>query len=164
MPWIMELISQYGYIAIFALLALGIIGLPVPDELLMLFVGYLTSTMVLDFSLAVLVSFIGSMTGMLISYTIGLRLGQPVVDRFGKWVGLTPKRFASVKGWFCRFGNWTIFIAYFIPGVRHVTSYISGISAMSFKKYLAVSTAGALTWSLLFVSIGYFVGARLSFT
>lgn len=91
MPWVIEMISQYGYIAIFALLALGLVGLPVPDELLTLFVGYLSSTMVLDFSLSVLVCFIGSITGMLISYTIGLRVGQPVVDRYGKWVGLTPK-------------------------------------------------------------------------
>ena len=164
MPWVIEMISQYGYAAIFVLLALGIIGLPVPDELLMLFVGYLTSTMVLDFSVSVLVCFVGSITGMLISYTIGLRLGQPVVDKYGKWVGLTPKRFAGVKRWFFRFGNWTIFFAYFIPGVRHVTSYISGISAMSFKKYLLVTVAGAFIWSLLFISIGYFVGSRLSFT
>ncbi|AIQ58600.1 DedA family protein [Paenibacillus borealis] len=164
MPWIIEMISQYGYLAIFGLLALGLIGLPVPDELLMLFVGYLSSTMVLDFSVSVLVCFIGSITGMLISYTIGLRLGQPVVDKYGKWIGLTPKRFSSVKRWFFRFGNWTVFIAYFVPGLRHVTSYISGISAMSFRKYLVVTVAGALTWSLLFVSIGYFVGSRLSFT
>ncbi|MEK4328596.1 DedA family protein [Paenibacillus sp. FSL R7-0312] len=163
MPWIMEMISQYGYIAIFALLALGLLGLPVPDELLMLFVGYLSSTMVLDFSVSVLVCFIGSITGMLISYTIGLRLGQPVVDKYGKWIGLTPKRFASMKRWFFRFGNWTVFIAYFVPGLRHVTSYISGISAMSFRKYLVVTVAGAFIWSLLFVSIGYLVGARLSF-
>lgn len=163
MPWVIEMISQYGYIAIFALLALGLLGLPVPDELLTLFVGYLSSTMVLDYSLSVLVCFIGSITGMLISYTIGLRVGQPVVDRYGKWVGLTPKRFASVKRWFFRFGNWTIFIAYFVPGIRHVTSYVSGISAMSFKKYLLVTVAGAFLWSLLFVSIGYLVGSRLTF-
>ncbi|WP_340023451.1 DedA family protein [Paenibacillus sp. FSL K6-1096] len=163
MPWVIEMISQYGYIAIFALLALGLLGLPVPDELLTLFVGYLSSTMVLDYSLSVLVCFIGSITGMMISYTIGLRVGQPVVDRYGKWVGLTPRRFASVKRWFFRFGNWTIFIAYFVPGIRHVTSYVSGISAMSFRKYLAVTVAGAFLWSLLFVSIGYLVGSRLSF-
>jgi membrane protein DedA with SNARE-associated domain len=163
MPWIIEMIAHYGYLGIFALLALGIIGLPVPDELLMLFVGYLCSVMVLNFPISVLVCFTGSITGMLISYTIGLKLGQPVVDKFGKWIGLTPKRFARVKTWFFRFGNWAIFIAYFIPGIRHVTSYLSGISAMSFKKYLPVTIAGAFIWSLLFVSIGYFAGSRFSF-
>jgi membrane protein DedA with SNARE-associated domain len=163
MPWVNEIISHYGYLAIFALMALGIVGLPVPDELLMLFVGYLSSVMVLKYSISVLVCFMGSITGMFISYTIGLRLGQPVVNKFGKWVGLTPKRFASVKKWFLRFGNWTIFIAYFIPGLRHVSGYISGMSAMSLKKYLLITTAGALAWSLIFVSIGYFAGSKFSF-
>ncbi|MRN53722.1 DedA family protein [Paenibacillus monticola] len=164
MNWAIELISQYGYIAIFALLALGILGLPVPDEIIMLFVGYLSSSMVLNYSLSVLVGFAGSITGMMISYIIGSRLGQPVVDKYGKWIGLTPKRFGRVKGWFERFGNWTVLFGYFIPGVRHVTSYISGISGMPFRKYLLVSLVGSSTWSLLFISLGFFLGKNISFT
>ena len=38
----MEWIAQYGYLAIFVLLMLGIIGLPVPDETILLFAGYLS--------------------------------------------------------------------------------------------------------------------------
>src|ERR1035438_7205085 len=34
-------IAQYGYLAIFSLLVLGIVGLPVPDETLLTFTGYL---------------------------------------------------------------------------------------------------------------------------
>lgn len=112
MEWAISMITQYGYIAIFALLALGIIGLPVPDEIIMVFVGYLSSIMVLNYSVSILVSFIGAMTGMMISYTLGKKLGQPLVDKHGKWVGLTPKRFAKVKGWFARFGLWTILFGY----------------------------------------------------
>lgn len=162
MPWVIEMISQYGYIAIFALLALGLVGLPVPDELLTLFVGYLSSTMVLDFSLSVLVCFIGSITGMLISYTIGLRVGQPVVDRYGKWVGLTPKDSPMSNAGF-PVRQLDDIHRLFCSGIRHVTSYISGISAMSFRKYLMVTLAGAFIWSLLFVSIGYLIGSRLTF-
>lgn len=35
-------ITHYGYVAIFVLLMLGIVGLPVPDEALLTFVGYLS--------------------------------------------------------------------------------------------------------------------------
>ncbi|KJD46420.1 DedA family protein [Paenibacillus terrae] len=163
MEWAMSMITQYGYIAIFALLALGIIGLPVPDEIIMVFVGYLSSIMVLNYSMSVLVSFMGAMTGMMISYTLGKKLGQPLVDKHGKWFGLTPKRFARVKGWFARFGLWTILVGYFIPGVRHVTSYLSGISAMPVRKYMLVASAGSLVWTLIFISIGYITGANIHF-
>ncbi|MFE4711462.1 MULTISPECIES: DedA family protein [Paenibacillus] len=163
MAWIMDMITQYGYFAIFALLALGIIGIPVPDEILMLFVGYLCSVMVLDFSISVLVCFIGAVTGMLTSYTLGKKLGQPLVDKHGKWIGLTTKRFEIVKRWFAKFGLWTILLGYFVPGLRHATSYISGISAMPFRKYFLTASLGSLVWVLVFTSIGYYMGANISF-
>lgn len=163
MTWIMDMITQYGYFAIFALLALGIVGVPVPDEILMLFVGYLCSLMVLSFPVTILVCFSGAITGMLTSYTLGKKLGQPLIDKHGKWVGLTARRFEKVKGWFARFGLWTILIGYFVPGLRHATSYISGISAMPFRKYLLTASVGSMVWVLVFTSIGYFMGAHFSF-
>lgn len=163
MTFAIEMISQYGYYAVFGLLALGIIGLPVPDELLMLFIGYLCSIMVLNYSMSLLVSFMGAISGMLLSYTLGKTFGQPLIDKHGKWVGLTTKRFEKVKGWFARFGLWTLFFGYFIPGVRSMTSYISGITSMPFRKYLLVTSLGSLTWVLIFVTIGYFLGASIKF-
>ena len=37
-------ISTYGYAGIFFALVLGIVGLPIPDETVMVFCGYLIST------------------------------------------------------------------------------------------------------------------------
>jgi len=156
-----EYISQYGYIAITVLLALGIIGLPIPDETLMLFIGYLSSTGVLSYLLSILFSFIGSVAGMMVSYTIGNKLGFKVVDKYGKWVGLNPKRFDRVQKWFTRYGIWTVLFSYFIPGVRHAAGYIAGISAMPFRKYLLICVIGAAIWTVLFVSIGYIVGLKV---
>ncbi|WP_046226453.1 DedA family protein [Paenibacillus dauci] len=156
-----EYISQYGYIAITVLLALGIIGLPIPDETLMLFIGYLSSTGVLSYLLSILFSFIGSVAGMMVSYAIGNKLGFKVVDKYGKWVGLNPKRFDRVQKWFTRYGIWTVLFSYFIPGVRHAAGYIAGISAMPFRKYLLICVIGAAIWTVLFVSIGYIVGLKV---
>lgn len=44
MDVIFNWIIQYGYLALFALLLLGIVGLPVPDETLLAFAGYLIFT------------------------------------------------------------------------------------------------------------------------
>jgi membrane protein DedA with SNARE-associated domain len=40
MEWMVGWVVQYGYVAIFALLMFGIVGLPVPDEMLLTFAGY----------------------------------------------------------------------------------------------------------------------------
>lgn len=153
-----ELISQYGYISIFCLLALGIVGLPVPDEILMSFVGYLASIHVLHYKSAVIASFCGAMSGMVLSYFLGKRIGKPLLVNYGKWIGLTPIRLQKVEGWFHKYGPWTIVFGYFIPGFRHVTCYLSGMSGMGTCKYLLFAGLGALIWCLIFITIGYYIG------
>ncbi|WP_068781324.1 DedA family protein [Paenibacillus sp. GM2] len=155
-----DFITQYGYAAILVLLALGIVGLPIPDETLMLFVGYLASEHILNYFLAIIISFIGSVTGMAITYVIGRRVGSAIIEKCGKWVGLTPKRYDKVKNWFNKYGAWTIVFAYFIPGIRHVSGYMSGISHLPFRKYIVFCCTGALVWTILFISLGYFIGGR----
>lgn len=71
MEFAKEFIGQYGYFAIYGLLALGVIGMPIPDEVMMTFVGYLASISVLNYSVSIAVSFGGAFTGGLLSYTIG---------------------------------------------------------------------------------------------
>jgi membrane protein DedA with SNARE-associated domain len=158
MDWAVDVVTNYGYIAIFGLLALGIVGFPVPDEIVMIAAGYMCFLKAINIVVAFLVGFAGSLTGMIISYFIGLRLGQPLIEKFGKWIGLTPKRFNRVKGWYARFGMWTVMIGYFIPGIRHVTSYAAGINAMPFRKYIVIAVVSAITWTALFITIGYYTG------
>ncbi len=155
-------IQEYGYPAITVLLALGIIGLPIPDETLMLFVGYLSSVHLISYTPSIVFSFIGSVAGMSVSYIIGKKIGFTAIEKYGKWVGLTPKRYEKVQNWFIRFGGWTVLLAYFIPGVRHAAGYISGITQMPFKKYILLCCSGALIWTVLFISVGYFVGDKLA--
>lgn len=158
MAWAVELIGQYGYFAIFFLLAIGILGLPVPDEALVVFAGYLCSILVLNVLLTVLTVIVGSISGMTVSYFIGKKWGHPLANRYGKWIGLTPGRLEKVRGWYSRFGVWTVLFTCFIPGIRHVTSYISGISAIPFRKYMIICVVGTLAWVMLFITLGYFAG------
>lgn len=79
MEFAKEFIGQYGYFAIYGLLALGVIGMPIPDEVMMTFVGYLASISVLNYSVSIAVSFGGAFTGGLLSYMIGKK-------RAGRWL------------------------------------------------------------------------------
>lgn len=129
-----------------------------PDEILMTLVGYLSSIFVLQYIPSLMVCFVGTMTGMTVSYFIGKRVGKPLLERYGKWVFLTAGKMAKVEKWFHRYGPWTIVFGYFIPGVRHLTCYFSGITGMGYKKYLLISGLGAFAWCLIFITLGYFVG------
>jgi membrane protein DedA with SNARE-associated domain len=66
-------ITVYGYFGVFALLMLGIIGLPVPDETVLALVGYLAFRGDLQLVPAYLAGFLGSICGISLSYLIGRR-------------------------------------------------------------------------------------------
>lgn len=158
--WILE----FGYIAMYSFLAVGIIGLPVPDEILMTFIGYVTSLEWFSYPVSIGVCFAGSMTGMLVSYGIGHKVGKPFLTRYGKWIKLTPHRLAKAEEWFKRFGLWTVTFGYFVPGVRHFTCYLAGISGVRIWKYLLYAGSGALVWTVTFISLGRFIGDNLDVT
>lgn len=154
----LNFIKDYGYLALYLLLALGIIGIPVPDETLMLTVGGLSVHGHFTFSKVLIVSFLGSMTGMTISYLVGRHLGSGLLQRYGKWIHLTPDRIAKAEVWFHKYGGLSIVFGYFIPGIRHVTCYLAGVTRVKFVKYLGFASLGAFIWCLVFVTLGRFVG------
>ncbi|TKH42971.1 DedA family protein [Paenibacillus sp. FSL R10-2782] len=156
LAWILE----YGYLAMFGLLALGVAGMPIPDEVLMIAFGGLVSQGHYNFIAALAVTFSGSMTGMMVSYTLGRLLGKPLLYRYGKWVRLTPSRIASSENWFGRYGTWGILFGYFVPGLRHVSSYLAGTTRLGVFRYIIYASAGALLWCSTFLGIGHAVGMR----
>lgn len=74
-----EWIERYGYLALFALLMLGIIDLPVPDETLLVFAGYLSFKGELGPEATLATAFLGSTCGISASYAIGRFLGPQAV-------------------------------------------------------------------------------------
>ena len=162
METIAHWVSQYGYLAIFVLLALGIVGLPVPDESLLTFAGYLAYKKSLALFPAYASALLGSMCGITISYTLGRSLGLLVLHRYGRFFHITPDRIHRVHAWFDRFGTWTLVAGYFIPGVRHFTAIIAGSSELSPLHFAIFAYSGALIWTATFIGLGYFFGDQWS--
>lgn len=153
-------IGQYGYVGIILALAGGIIGLPIPDELLLTFIGYSVSQGRLTYVMALGSSFIGSITGITISYFIGLKLGLPFLKRFGPIMYITEERIEFTRRMFQRWGVPMLFFGYFIPGVRQISAIIGAISHISFRKFVLYAYSGGLVWSIVFIGLGQFLGKR----
>jgi membrane protein DedA with SNARE-associated domain len=155
---VMNIVSNYGYIGLFGLLMFGIVGLPVPDEILMTLAGYFITLHKLRYLPTVLIAILGSMTGMSFSFLIGRYLGAPFLHRYGKFVSLTPERYKRVDKWFERFGQWTVTFGYFIPGIRHLTALSAGISRWTFRTFVIYAFLGSVIWVMTFVNLGVFFG------
>ncbi len=163
MDLITEWISQYGYFGLFGLLMLGIVGLPVPDETLLTFSGYLIFKGRLIFPLTFLAAILGSSCGISLSYWLGRSLGLYLVHRYGKYAFITPERLEAAHGWFLRRGKWSLPIGYFVPGVRHLTAYVAGASRLEPRTFALFAYSGAIVWSTTFILLGYFLGEQWEF-
>jgi membrane protein DedA with SNARE-associated domain len=158
MEFIFEWITTYGYIALFMALMLGIVGLPIPDETLMVFCGYLISRGTLHPAGTWATAFVGSMCGITVSYWLGRRFGLAVIHRWGKYIRFTPQRLDQVLKWFDRIGHWTLFVGYYIAGVRHFTAVVAGTSGLRPRTFGLYAYSGAAVWVTTFLTIGYVVG------
>ena len=157
---ILAWIAHYGYFAIFGLLMFGIVGLPVPDETLLTFSGYLIYQGQFSLPLAFLAAWAGSACGITISYYIGHTFGMGAVHRYGKYMHITEERVHKAHEWFDRIGHWALTFGYFIPGVRHFTAFAAGMSEVTFPQFAIFAYSGAVLWVAAFLSLGYFLGER----
>jgi membrane protein DedA with SNARE-associated domain len=153
-------ITQHGYAGIFSLLVFGIVGLPVPDEWLLTFSGYLVFKHTLRFLPTFLAAFLGSACGITVSYTLGRIFDTYVLVKYGRLLHITPQRLARVHYWFERHGRWTLLVGYFIPGVRHLTGYVAGVSELSFANFALFAYTGAFCWAATFITLGYVLGEK----
>ncbi len=151
-------LTQYGSLVIFFFLALGIIALPVPEESLLVLAGVLVSNHQLQLIPTLLAGYGGSLCGITGSYLIGRLAGNYLIQRYGKWIGLTETRIKQAHYWFERFGKWTLVIGYFIPGIRHFTGFTAGLTTLNFSSFALYAYSGAFLWVTTFLSIGYFFG------
>jgi membrane protein DedA with SNARE-associated domain len=155
-------VSHYGYAAIFTLLCLGIVGLPVPDEWLLTFAGFLVYKNHLQLWPALAAACLGSMCGITISYGLGRSLGLFLIHHYGRLFRISQDDLNRVHVWFDRFGTWTLLIGYFVPGVRHFTAVVAGTSKLRFSHFSIFAYSGALIWAGTFISLGYCFGDQWS--
>ncbi|MGA3096644.1 MAG: DedA family protein [Bryobacteraceae bacterium] len=153
-------IGQYGYAAIFVLLVFGVVGLPVPDETLLTFTGYMVFKGRLALPLAFAAALAGSISGITISFTLGRVFGLALVHRYGRYLRITEAHISKAHAWFERVGRWGLTIGYFVPGVRHLTAYAAGMSELEPRHFAVYAYPGGFLWVATFIGLGYFLGER----
>jgi membrane protein DedA with SNARE-associated domain len=148
-------IAHYGAAALFGLLALGVIGLPVPSETLLTLAGALARKGELSLVPTVVAACAGNVSGVTVSYLIGRFVSNAYLHKHFH-AGMV-----KLEVWFERIGKWALVFGYFIPGVRHFAAIAAGSSEFPFPLFARYAFSGAILWTLLFLALGYFIGAHL---
>ncbi|MCQ6282009.1 DedA family protein [Bacillus sp. EB600] len=152
------LLGHFGYLGIIIALIGGIIGLPIPDEVLLTYVGYNVFQGKLSYIFSLISAFIGAMGGITFSYFIGNKFGLPLLKKIGPKIHLTEEKVNRTEKLFSKFGPSLLLIGYFIPGVRHLAAYLASINRYPFRKFTIYAYTGALIWSFTFITLGRMLG------
>ena len=160
-----------GYVGVALAVALETIVAPIPSEVILPMAGWKVSQSAADpsivepltnlpwnISLAVALATVGSVAGAVVGYYIGAWGGRPLLDRYGRYVGIGADDLDRADHWFERWGNWAVFFGRMVPLVRTFVSYPAGISRMSMPRFLLFSTLGSLPWNLGLIYAGFLVG------
>jgi membrane-associated protein len=153
-------IQHYGYAALFFFLWLGIFGMPIPDEVIVMCGGFVTSLGILKPIPSFLLTYGGVVSGLSIGYTVGRIIGSQAIERLmrKKKMGTYIEKADAL---IARYGTFSLVISYFFPVVRHVVPYIVGINKMPFSKYAAFSYSTGFVWTLILFMVGRYFGKSI---
>lgn len=151
------IIIEYSYIGIFAALGLGIIGLPIPDETLIAFAGFLSFKGKLSFFLTLFAAFLGASCGITISYFLGKYGSGYISNKYPEKFTAYSSRLKEVGEVYIKYGEFALLMGYFIPGLRHFTAIFAGISHFPFWRFALFAYTGAFLWTATFLIFGFFL-------
>lgn len=160
---IFAFISQFGYLAVGALIFLENVFPPIPSELILPLAGFFSSTGTLWLPLAILAATIGSLTGAYVLYAIGTaldeaRLSRLLASRPARALGFEESDVRAAFGWFETKGQKTVLVCRCIPVVRSLISIPAGMSRMSLGRFSLMTFLGSLAWNTVLCSLGYWAG------
>ncbi len=152
---------HHGPLALFGAITLGVFAIPVPVEPLLLMAGFLTFKGKLSLLPVLFSSIGGAVCGITLSYVLGRTMGHFLVERYGEKIGLSRKNLARVHSWFERMGRWTLFLGFYVPGMRHMTGFVAGMVRLQLIHFMRFGYGGGVVWSVAFLALGYFFGPAL---
>jgi membrane protein DedA with SNARE-associated domain len=158
---IAELLATWGYLGIFICVFIGNLGVPVPEETVMLAAGFLAGREILDLRAVYAVVIASAVTGDCCGFMLGRTGGQRLLSRLAASFPFARQRYDRLQVFFQTHGSKAVFMARFIAGVRFMAGPMAGAAGMRFWRFLGWNVLGALVWCTLIVTVGYLVGDEL---
>ena len=158
---IADLLATWGYLGIFTAVFVGNLGIPVPEETVMLAAGFFAGQRLLDLRLVYVVVILSAVIGDCCGYVIGRTGGQRVLARLAVMFPFMRTRYERLQLFFQTHGSKAVFMARFIAGVRFMAGPMAGACGMPFFQFLGWNVLGAIVWCSLVVTVGYLVGGEL---
>ena len=146
---------EYGYAAVFFVLVICGFGVPIPEDLTLVTGGVISGMGYTNPHIMFAVGMLGVLVGDGIMFAAGRIWGQKIL-RFKPIARImTPKRYEQVQEKFDKYGNWVLFVARFLPGLRTAVFVTAGISRkVSYMRFIIMDGLAALISVPIWIYLG----------
>jgi len=172
-PWFLSMYDAVGYVGVAVAIGLETFVPIIPSEIIVPMAGWKVSQSVADPSIVepltgapwnwfvvLVIATVGAVAGSLAGYLIGAWGGRPLLDRYGKYVHISPHDLDRADAWFARYGSWAVLFGRLVPLVRALINYPAGVARMPLGRFLLFSALGSLPWNAALLLGGYLLGAN----
>lgn len=163
-----HLITSYGYAAVFVLVAVESLGVPLPGETALIaaatYAGVHSGSgnqAHLQVWLIFLVGAAAAIIGDTIGYWIGDVGGFRLLRRYGHYVRLDEPKVKVARYLFARHGGKVVFFGRFVSVLRTYAAFLAGTTRMRYRRFLAFNATGGILWAAVYTFTAYYAGAEL---
>jgi len=161
METVQGFVEDFTYVGIFAVLLLGSLGIPIPEEMPILAAGILSHEGFVRWWLALPVCIVGVLAGDVILYGIGRHWGERVLNwRLVRRV-LTRDREQSLKAAYCRHAVKTVIVMRHVTGLRAAAFLTAGIARVPWRTFLLADMGAALVGVPLSFGLAYLFTSQI---
>ncbi len=162
--WIgMGPVAAYGFVFLIIFIETGVVFFPfLPGDSLLFAAGYFSHPESLPeghFTLPLLLGLVwaAAILGDQMNFMIGHFFGRKIIDS-GKVKAMTPERIEKSEAFLDKWGHLAIFLGRFFPFIRTFVPFLAGMGGMHWRNFVIYNVLGGITWSTIFIMLGYFVG------
>ena len=156
--WLVDTIGKMGYTGIISLMFLESSFFPFPSEVVMPPAGYLAWKGEMSLTLVLLSGIAGSLLGALFNYWLAVKLGRPLLIKYGKYFFISQETIDKAEKFFQKHGHISTFVCRLLPGIRQYVSLPAGLARMPLKQFCIYTGLGAGIWVFVLTFAGYLLG------
>jgi membrane protein DedA with SNARE-associated domain len=153
-----ELLSSYGYLAVFVIVGLESAGVPMPGETALVSAAIFAGQGGLDIKWVIVSAAAAAMLGDNAGYWVGREFGFPLIYRYGRYIRVDEGRLKVAQYLFQRHGGKIVFFGRFVAILRAFAAFLAGVNRLPWPRFLVFNALGGVVWATLFGTGGYLLG------
>jgi membrane protein DedA with SNARE-associated domain len=157
---IATILANYGYWAIFVVVALESAGVPLPGETMLVGASiYARLSNALSIEAIVFAAAAGAIVGDNLGYWIGREFGIKFLERHGRHIGLGPEKLRLGQYLFYKWGGAIVFLGRFVALLRILAALLAGANRLPAWRFFFYNATGGVFWAMVFGFGAYYLTA-----